>query len=195
MSLFLPLVTTVTPLYQGKADILKRLTTLFRDAPRHRAEQNPARKGLSPAAHPLRIFCNGLHFCTGPPSIALGPSVERGTEKPIGMRNTVPTSAKRKSLANHSYCSGARLPDLPVHGSLRPVCHGSVPSSQRSLLLPEHWSPCLLPTASPSPHQLNCHSWLAWRQVRTGRNLEEGGIRGRGGLSAPAALLLPVKLV
>lgn len=46
--------------------------------------------------------------------------------------------------------------------------------------------PCLLPTASPSPHQLNCHSWLAWRQVRTGKNLEETGNSGKRGPLSPS---------
>jgi hypothetical protein len=112
------------------------------------------------------------------------------------MQDTVSTSPKRKSLKNHSYFRGARLPDLPVYSSLRPVCHGSMHSSQRSLLLPEHWSPlpasyCL---SFPTPIKL---SQLAG--LETGEDRKESGRGGEfveeGGLSAPAALLLPVKLV
>lgn len=193
---FYPLSPESLHFTKGKAYIFTRLTSLFRDAQHKAGEQNSVRKGLSPAANALGIFCTNLHFCTGPPSIALGSSVKSGTEKPIGMHDTVPTSPKRKSLESHSYFRGARLPDLPVYSSLRPVCHGSMHSSQRSLLLPEHWSPlpasyCL---SFPTPIKL---SQLAG--LETGEDRKESGrggeIRGRGGLSAPAALLLPVKLV
>lgn len=91
------------------------------------------------------------------------------------MHDTVPTSPRRKNLENQSYFSGARLSDLPVYSSLRPVCHGSIHSSQRSLLLPERWSPlpasyCL---SFPTPIKL---SQLAG--LETGEDRKESGRDG-----------------
>lgn len=110
------------------------------------------------------------HFGTGPPSIAPSPSVVRGTESQWE-RTTWPHQSKEEEPGK----PGARLPDLPVYSSLRPACHGSMPSSQRSLLLPEHWSPlpasyCL---SFPTPIKL---SQLAG--LETGEDREESG---RGG--------------
>lgn len=124
------------------------------------------------------IFCINLSFCRGPLSLVPAPSVER---KAMGMHNTSLTSIRRKRLENHSYSSRGRIPDLPVHSSLGPVCHGSMLSSQRSLLLPEHWSPlpasyCLsFPTPIKVSQLAGLETGEVWKESGRDRGFREEG--------------------
>lgn len=93
--------------------------------------------------------------------------------------------AGRRFLQPTPFSSKGCWPSAPPRSCQ--ACLGSPHSFQGSLLLPEHQSPL---TASPHPHQLNCHSWLAWRQVQAGRNLKEAGNLGEMGLLSGSCSLV-----
>lgn len=136
-------------------------------------------------------FLDQSPLCTGSPSTTLSPSMERGTENQWVSTTLAPPVQKWRD-----WKTMRQAPDLPGCSSLRPSVMVPCPHPRGVIFFQNTAHPCLLPTASPFPHQLNCHSWLAWRQVRTGRNLGEAENSGKSGpLAARAALLFPIKLV
>lgn len=102
------------------------------------------------------------------------------------MCNTGPSSCggeagKRLLFSRRSVPAGPLT--FCLNALLRPVCHGSPRSSQGNLLLPERWSPCLLPycLAFPAPIKLSQSAGL---ETGEGRKKFEGSREfGREGAS------------